>query len=194
MAKTATPVPTTTPNPPPVSLEQQVFDLREKITDTQARLEAATAADVPRDEFIARVNSWIDAQQREFDERAVYQVSALRLARPEPQNVAILQGTVRGAGSASLDVVAFADMGPLIAGLFGAELKARLAALIDATDYPEGPPTADRAHLQLTLRNELDALELREETLIVEAEAAGLTIHRRPDCRPEIVLSLKLAR
>jgi hypothetical protein len=51
-------------------------------------------------------------------------------------------------------------------------------------------PAKDRGALLEKHRKELYELEVHEEQVIREAEAAGIDIERRPDCRPEIVLGV----
>jgi hypothetical protein len=74
----------------------------------------------------------------------------------------------------------------------GDQIKQKLGALIAASPYIEGPPLAARSKLRREVQAMLDGLELDEERLIVDAQSAGFEIVRRPDCRPEIVLSLAL--
>lgn len=172
-------------------LEARVNALRDQIAETQARLEHASEGYLPRDEYAGRVSAWLDSQAEAFAQRAEYQVSSLRVPGP-PQAVEFGALPVRG-GQVVGGAIAEANIAPLLAWLLGDVLKAKLKALIEATPYKQGPPSSDRARLRSELQTQLDSLELREEALVMEAESIGLTLAPRPDCRPDIVLSLELA-
>lgn len=53
-----------------------------------------------------------------------------------------------------------------------------------------GVSTEDREQRLAQLRAEMDAAEREEERLLSDLEDAGLTVRRRQDARPEIVLGL----
>lgn len=53
-----------------------------------------------------------------------------------------------------------------------------------------GVSAEDREQRLATLRAEIDAAEREEERLLSDLEDAGLTVRRRQDARPEIVLGL----
>ena len=81
------------------------------------------------------------------------------------------------------------DVAPLLAGMLGH--KAFAAALCKfAEQSPDAPPAAERVSRMAAIGNELDVLEAAEEAFIVRSENAGLSIPRRGDARPEIVLAL----
>lgn len=170
-------------------LEDRIEELRNRIAGTQAELEAVVEGSVPKAEYLARVNDWVDAKAAHFGTEVQYSLSGLRLpGRPEP----VTFGRVPVTGSLTAGMVAEADVAAPICWLLNAEIKKKLAEAINASGYTEGPPLADRPKLRKELQSAIDELELAEERLIVEAESAGLTIARRHDCRPEIVLSLAL--
>lgn len=171
-------------------LAARLEGLRAEIAETKDRLELVTQGSLPKAEYVSRVHAWVDAQAKRFEAGLEYQVSALRTpdAREGP-SFGLLP--VRGAGAASPELVAVADGASLLCWLAGSALKDRLAKMIEASPYAEGPPLAERDRLRRELGAELDRLELAEETLICEAEQVGLSLPRRPDCRPEIVLSLE---
>jgi hypothetical protein len=168
-------------------IESELSGLRERIAETNERLATLEDAPVPKSEYQQRVSQWIDHQAASF--RPEYAVSPLRDVRPRFDEVSIAELPVRSSGGPE---VAVADAGPLLAWLFGAELKAKLGEVIEAADLETGPPTADRPKLRRDLEAELRRLELAEEVLICDAEQAGFVIPRRPDADPEIILSLTL--
>jgi len=79
------------------------------------------------------------------------------------------------------------DLGPVLAALLG-EDALRAAFLRDLERAPDGLDSAAKADRLKEIEAELLTLEMREEALIVDAEAQGLAVFRRPDARPEIVL------
>lgn len=171
-------------------IESRLAEIRTEITEAQDRLADVDDSGVPKAEYTARLNAWVDDMAQTFEREAEYGVSALRLPQPRPRDVHTLAVPVRGGGS--YESIAVADAGPMLAFLFGDTLKAKLAEVIQASGYVEGPPTADRPAMRRSLLAELDRLELAEERLIAEAQDIGLDLPRRRDARPEIVLSLDL--
>ncbi|WP_336056475.1 hypothetical protein [Nitratireductor sp. CH_MIT9313-5] len=76
--------------------------------------------------------------------------------------------------------------------ILGFREPVRAALLAEAKKEAEGRKTysADARAAELTrLQKELETLEAAEESLIREAEEAGLTVPRRADARPEILLA-----
>lgn len=172
-------------------LAAQLAELREQISEARGRLELCSEGALPKADYLQRLHAWIDGRAAEFERGLEFQTSALRTpdAREGP-HFGLLP--VRGAGAASFEVVAAADASGLICWHAGSALKDRLAKVIEAAPYQEGPPLAERARLRREVDAELNGLELAEEKLICEAEEVGLDLPRRPDVRPEIVLSLEL--
>jgi hypothetical protein len=85
------------------------------------------------------------------------------------------------------------DLGPMLAALFGDELKKRLHREIEARaeEIECGPPTAERKAARQTLERELFDAETAEEALIVAAEEAGMDgFFRRHDVNPACVLAI----
>lgn len=70
-------------------------------------------------------------------------------------------------------------------------MRANLRALIASSTHPRGAAPGERAKRLAKLRNELRAAEIEEERLIVDFDARGVNVHRRPECEPEIVLTTK---
>lgn len=82
------------------------------------------------------------------------------------------------------------DLGPVLAALLGPDLLA--AAL--AAHIEQLPPESDRAERAARLAEiaaELDRLENAEEIEVVRLERQGLTVDRRADARPGIVLAIR---
>lgn len=93
---------------------------------------------------------------------------------------AVIVAAAPGAASVAL------DMGALLVSLIGRDaIRAALLARVDCV--PEGLAVAERRVRRNEIDAELDAVE-REERLI---DTVDPHIARRPDARPEIVLSLE---
>jgi hypothetical protein len=170
-------------------IESELADLRERIAETNERLATLEDAPVPKSEYQQRVSQWIDRQAANF--RPEYAVSPLRDVRPRFDEVELGLLPVRGSNTG--ESIASADAGPLVCWLMGDAIKAKLAETIANADLPEGPPSAERPALRRKLEAELRELELREEALIVDAEAAGFSIPRRPDADAAVILSLEVS-
>src|SRR5690606_12789306 len=67
-------------------------------------------------------------------------------------------------------------------------MKAGIRARIESLEYEPGLPTAEREAALAEINERLLAAELEEEDIVRQAAAAGLTLHRRPDCSPAAVL------
>jgi hypothetical protein len=81
------------------------------------------------------------------------------------------------------------SLGELLCWIFKDTLATRLREAIETSNYAAGPPAAERPALLESIEARLFDLELQEETLIVESEDRGQDLPRRPDARPEIILS-----
>jgi hypothetical protein len=169
-------------------IESELSELRAQITEAQDRLESIEIAPAPRAEYLERIGRWVDHQAAQF--KPEYAVSPLRDVRPRFDEVELGLLPVRGSNTG--ESIASADAGPLLCWLLGNEIKRRLGEVIESADLETGPPVAERPALRRKLEAELRELELREEALVVDAEAAGFVIPRRPDADPEIILSLTL--
>jgi len=166
--------------------------LRGEIASRQDELESVDEGAVPKVEYAARVAAWVDDLAGQFQRSAEYQVSALRLPNPRPRDVELLRVPVRGAVGQSPEAVAEVDVGPLLAFLLGDAIKTKLAAVIEASAYIQGPPSGERDRMRAEIEEELTRLEIQEERLVCQAEELGVHIARRAGVRPEIVLSLNL--
>ncbi|GAA0595526.1 hypothetical protein [Caenispirillum bisanense] len=79
--------------------------------------------------------------------------------------------------------------GPLMAWLFGDALKEAYGRVIRER-LGAGIPEAERQKRLAAARAKRLQLEIREEAIIAEAEAAGLDILRRGDADPAVVLGM----
>jgi hypothetical protein len=80
------------------------------------------------------------------------------------------------------------DAGDLLAWLMQEELIRLLQAKIDADDYVPGLPLADRRARLAAIEKELYPLEVKEEALIVQAEAEGIYLTRRPNANVLVIM------
>jgi hypothetical protein len=113
-----------------------------------------------------------------------------KLAAGHPAGLFVVTATVNtDQGSYPVRI----DLGPLLTQLLGTKaVRKSLDAMLQAV--PEGLPHATRAERMDALNDELDLLETQEEHLIREAELTGLTIARRPDADPAIVLAREVGK
>jgi hypothetical protein len=172
--------------------EARLAELRAEIERQREAMERADHGLLPPAEFAEAIGQWVDAQARQFEDGEIWQgLNALAVPRPRYDRVSLLRPPVRGAGAANPAVVAQADATGLLAWLLKDTIKARAAEFIHQRHYQAGPPASERADLRREAQAELDKLERQEEAIIEQAEAAGMTLPRRVDARPEIVLSLE---
>lgn len=158
---------------------EAVEEVRRQIAETRHEREALATAPLTKAEAAERIQAWLDAEAK----RARLDLMAGEFAAPgrgpgHPFRVPVRAGEQRSA-----------DLGPIIAALFPDQVReALLAALPDdagaiaMTDRP-----GRLAELDARVRD----LERQEETLIDEAEAAGVEITRRPDANPDAILAVE---
>jgi len=81
-----------------------------------------------------------------------------------------------------------ANLGPLLCGLFGNEIKKSIKSKIDALDYEAGPPVGERPELVKDIEARVFKLEQRQEELIVMGEHIGMHVSRPAGFDPMAVL------
>lgn len=172
------------------TLTDELTELRARIAALKAERDVLLDGPVPRQEFKARASAWVDRLAKEFNEDVRHRLTSFRGSGRHPlfpsDTTAAL--VARGRAHPRFEGQSEIDMGPMLCWLMGGEIKRKFAALIDSDDYQEGLGTAERPDALARLAADLDAAELREEELIGRADEAGLSIPRRDDVRPEIVL------
>ncbi len=174
---------------PAKDFKTKVAGLRKQITGLNEQLHALIEHGVSKDEFIRRVCNWVDVQAGSFN--PMYGISALRSPKASG-GVSVFQSSVQGSHHDTPLVVAETDLGPMLCFLFADVIKKRLADTIRESSYEEGISTEERPDLIALVKEELECLEIEEERLILEAASFNITIPRRDDSRPEIILSLAL--
>lgn len=175
---------------PAKDFKTKVAGLRKQITGLNEQLHALIEHGVSKDEFIRRVCNWVDVQAGRFD--PMYGISALR-SPIASSNVSVFQSSVQGSHHHDTPlVVAETDLGPMLCFLFADVIKKRLADTIRESSYEEGISTEERPDLIALVKEELECLEIEKERLILEAASFNITLPRRDDSRPEIILSLAL--
>ncbi len=158
---------------------QAVEEVRQQITETRRERDALAVAPLTKAEAADRIQAWLDEQAA----RARLDLTAADFAHPgrsagRPFQVPVRGGDQRGA-----------DLGPVLAALFREQVK---AAVLDALPADaDAIPMADRPGKLAELDARIRDLEGAEEALIVEAEAAGVEIQRRPDASPEAILAVE---
>lgn len=161
--------------------------LRTEIRSLQEERDWLETGPLPKQEAIDLVIAYIDDQAGQFDVQALLG-GAVYAGREINQELArLFQSEARLQGYS-----ANAPLGPMLCHFFPEQIKERLTADIQAMNYQEGPPAAERAALIADLDRRIHVLEVEEEAVIEVAEEAGIEILRRPDCNPAIVLQLEV--
>lgn len=108
---------------------------RTTIAKLQAELASIDDAPLPKSDWRARTNAWIDASAEKFERDAWSGVNALRTPGPAPDRPAIACNVITTASAVSKAHPAGADVTGALAWLFADQLKQRLATTIDSRDY-----------------------------------------------------------
>jgi hypothetical protein len=169
--------------------QAELARLRAALVGMTEQLQALDVQLLPREEWQARVSDWLARQAARFEDIALFHLRAGRSPIPGPASTLDLFSQMVGPAPGGRNF-AEVDLNQMLIWLHGPALKARLAELIAAEPYDEGPPLADRPALKERLEAEIRETEIREELLIRAAEAQGVPdLQRRPDARPDIVLA-----
>ena len=161
--------------------------LRAEIERVKQALVELDELSYPRDEWRARLHEWVDRQAAESERPAAHGLSAMRAPYGRPQYI----------DSFSLSVLpspggknfAHVNLSGLLCWLLRDTLLERIDAIVQATDYPEGPPSTERPARRAELETQLEQLEAREELAIRTLEADDRSVMRRQEARPELVLA-----
>ena len=164
-----------------ISAASRLASLRDQITAIRAEIEALRAQPLPTEDALERLDRWIAEQAARFDPGSA--ARAFSTERGPLGRVLAVQGL-----KTSENAVA-TDLAPLLCSLFGAEIRERLGAAIQAQTGSPGPRLADRPRALSSRTEELERLEIAEERLIRTAEAEGEPLARRADATPSIVLA-----
>jgi hypothetical protein len=163
---------------------------RGAIAKLQADLASIDDAPLPKSDWRARTNAWIDDQAEKFEQDAWNGINALRSPGPAPDRPAIACNVITTASAVSKAHPAGADVTGALAWLLRDQLKQRLATVIDSRDYEEGLPLADRPKAKADTEAQLRAAEISEEQTVRSLEAlTGQYEPRRADADPALVLA-----
>lgn len=162
-----------------VDVERELATIRAELERERAAQVASDNAPAPRAVAIARIEEEIARKAATIELNG-----GAYAAPPALYDRRYLAELVAGEGDA------------ILAYLFPEQLTQKHIAALDRyyLDHPPGPPAEKREADRAARARRLLALEVREEQLIRDAEAAGLTIERRPDAEPAIVLARDLER
>lgn len=160
------------------NLTAKVAAIRAEISDKRDQITHIKSAALPKAEMLERLDAWINASASAFD--PAHALAGLWL----PGEPIDLAASVRQVGPNTR-----ADLSPALCWLAPDEIKARIRAELEPRCDDSAPRSIDREDVQVELQAELHALEISEEALIREAEAAGEPVHRRSDADPAIVLA-----
>jgi len=160
-----------------------IAEIRERRLALVAEREHVAAAPMPPADAAPAIEAWLDETAAAFD------VSFRSMLHPDWKASPGLSFP-RQHGGVGLDAA------PAVRQLLGLVVLTNRDAVRDMVarsleDAAEGKETisnADRARRLAAIDAEVTAVERVEETLIREAETAGLPVLRREDARPEVVL------
>ncbi|MRT21970.1 hypothetical protein FYM52_16685 [Comamonas sp. CAH-2] len=174
-----------------MSIEKSIQKLREQIQQLKEEIEWVAEAPVTREEWKERVASWVDGMAAKAD-RTSSALLSLRSANPltvrDADLLAIQASVAQVAGMTTVRSIDF-SIAPHLTWLLGDAIKASMLAKVEAMDYVPGLPLAERPARLAQLKQDLRALEEKEEALICEAEANHMPIYRRSDADPAVVLN-----
>lgn len=174
-----------------MSIEKSIQKLREQIQQLKEEIEWVAEAPVTREEWKERVASWVDGMAANAD-RTSSALLSLRSANPrtvrDADLLAIQTSVAQVAGQTTVRSIDF-SIAPHLTWLLGDAIKASMLAKVEAMDYVPGLPLAERPARLAQLKQDLRALEEKEEALICEAEANHMPIYRRSDADPAVVLN-----
>lgn len=159
------------------SATRDLANLREQISDLKQQRDKIALGRLTKNETIQRLNEFVDNEAAGFDAKHRF-ANAAATSDATPRDITgfhVWQG----------------DAGPLLCWLLGDAIKFRFAELVEECGIPEGLPANKRAEAIRELDTRIYALEVAEEAVIMDAEAAGMTIPRREDCDPRVVLEVK---
>lgn len=154
-------------------LKADIESLRGEIADRRSDLSTIEAMAVPPEAAKASKEAWLDS----LIERGMFPVSCFSTGR-----------------ASSWPIIHQDNAARIIPALMAAAMREQLSAYLDAAiedDY-EGRlfgSDAEREQRLAETHADIRMLEIAEERLIRAAEAAGLSILRRGDANPEIVIA-----
>ncbi|MGE0082451.1 MAG: hypothetical protein AB7U81_14260 [Thiohalomonadaceae bacterium] len=158
--------------------------VRSQIADLKARRDQVANARLPKAEVLARLNEFVDSEAAGFDAAWHFVNPA---SSPDARMIDITGFEIGVSGEGHHRA---ADAGGLLCWLMGDVVKKRLAELVNAADFSDAVPADKRAGMLRDLDEQIHALEIQEEALITDADAAGIELARRADCDPAIVLEV----
>lgn len=160
----------------------RLADIRAQIIKVRDDIEGMAAQPLPIADAMGRLDAWIAHNTARFD--------AGRAARTFTTDRALLGEVFAVQGLKTSENAVSTDLAPLLCTIFGAEIRQRLAAAIQAQTTTAGPSMAERPRVMAALEATLQRLETQEEQLIRESETAGERLARRADARPAVVLAI----
>lgn len=158
------------------AVQAEIQDLREKIAKKKIAVGSMMDASVTRAEALASL-----------DQRIAYLAS--RYSPPVSQFI------MSGREASSIWPPHPPQADSFLAWAFPDVLKAKLTAAIDKAhkETPPGLPAEERLVAIEQLQDEIQGLELTEESIIRQAAEAGFKIARRADADPRAVLAKEAA-
>ena len=167
-------------SPSPAARLEQV---RDELVEVLDHLAALPDRPLPNDEAIARAAALIDGLAASF--QAPHKVRAFAQLGTDLAQRDLLTPLAFNQGQLQTKV----EAGPLLAWLFGDQIKQRMADEIAALELPDALPSAERERERQRLLNLVDDLQIAEERAIRALEDEGAEIDRRPAAPISLILA-----
>lgn len=155
----------------------EIEQLRQEITKKKSTIHGIEEAHVPADAALQRFESYLDAKIEgcgfEYAVRGFWSPHGARETPPYIFQAKQWTETV--------------DVDSALCYLFRDQILAKFQVVM-ADQIKPGLPPKERRDMVAKLKRELLELEKAEEATICEAADLGVSIDRRPDVRPEVVL------
>lgn len=159
--------------------ESRIAKVRQEVATIAAEIGAAESAAVPKAEALAKLDAWLEQGADEDANSHITRVPAYYFADPSRPLREMPTIDERTFTTLALDVLK-----PQIRASMAKRIEAHYAELDVGHDATKRPKTI------AALREKLFAAECAEERLIVEADAAGIAIPRRPDINPLVLVEV----
>lgn len=156
----------------------QLQAAREKEANLRGQQAAVSAAAAAKVDVRAAVDTWVDGMAAGFSEQLRSRINKLT---SDPRGLRIARNVNQRMGligePQSRDESPSHQLDQVLCGLFGQQVKAALAKVLDSVRWDEGLPMADRAGALARLDIEIKAAVAEENELTAAAREAGVPLN-----------------
>jgi len=152
-------------------------NLRDNIDNLKQQRDQIVNGRLTKAETIKRLNEFVDDEAASFDANYRF-ANAASTHDATPRDITGFQ-------------IFGNDAGPLLCWLLGDAIKHRLSEMVEESNLSEGITASKRQEVIAEIEARIYSLEVEEETIITDAEEAGMEIPRREGCDPRVVLEVK---